>query len=165
LSLNTRDRGISSGASGRIFAWLDTLRLFEENPIVGVGFRAHEQLLTVGSSSHNGYLAMLAEIGLFGFAAVMYLVFSGVYLLWKQTKSIEYKYTHSILLGILMGYMFLAVFERFLINVGNPTSLLFLIGILAPTLRHIEPKSKRLRTLENPYKPDTFNSLTINKPL
>lgn len=145
LDLNTRDRGITSGASGRIYAWMETIKLFEENPLFGVGFRAHEKLLTVGSSSHNGYLAMLAEIGLIGFLAVIYLVLSGVFMLWRKTKLPEYKHTHSILFGISVGYLFLAIFERFLINVGNPTSLLFLIGIFSPIFYQEKAQKKQKR--------------------
>ncbi|MEQ1795347.1 MAG: hypothetical protein ABL970_14280, partial [Nitrospira sp.] len=42
----------------------------------------------------------------------------------------------SILLGLCVGYLLLALFERYLINVGNPTSLLFLLCIMQP--RHSE---------------------------
>jgi O-antigen ligase len=147
LHLNTRDRGLSSGASGRIYAWKETWRLFSDNPIFGVGFRAHEHLLKIGSSSHNGYLAMLAEIGFVGFSAITYLVISGVAMLRKQAKHTDYTYTYSILIGLSGGYLFLALFERFLVNVGNPTSLLFLIAILTPMVpreRHVLSKQSRI---------------------
>jgi len=164
MGLNTSDRGISSGASGRIYAWMETFSLFEENPIFGIGFRAHEHLLTVGSSSHNGYLAMLAEIGLFGFLAVMYLILSGTFFLWKQARFPENKHTHSILLGILIGYLFLAVFERFLINVGNPTSLLFLLGILTPTLAIKQATTKSTPILGRATRP-TYPRYKLGKTL
>ena len=152
LDLNTSDRGIASGASGRIYAWMDTIRLFEENPVFGVGFRAHEHLLAIGTSSHNGYLAILAEIGLFGFLSVMYLVLSGEFLLWRKAYKQEDKYTHSILFGLSLGYLFLAIFERFLINVGNPTSLLFLLGILSPVFYEKKSSTKMTRSLDRKTK-------------
>ena len=43
------------------------MELFVRNPVFGVGFRAHEFLLKADSSSHNGYLATLAEVGILGF--------------------------------------------------------------------------------------------------
>lgn len=104
------------------------LGAFWDNPVLGIGFRAHEVLL--GISSHNGYLAMLAEIGLIGFVAVIYIILIGVFLLWRKVRHTELTFSHSILFGLSCGYLFLAMFERFLINVGNPTSLLFLIATL-----------------------------------
>ncbi|MFM8331382.1 MAG: O-antigen ligase family protein [Candidatus Methylumidiphilus sp.] len=163
LDLNTRDRGITSGASGRIYAWMETIKLFEDNPLFGVGFRAHEKLLSVGSSSHNGYLAMLAEIGLIGFLAVIYLVLSGVFMLWRKSKLPEYKHAHSILFGISIGYVFLAFFERFLINVGNPTSLLFLLGILSPVLYQEKTQKKQKRLFLDATRANTQAQIRVTK--
>ena len=130
--LSTADRGISSGASGRVTAWKWTWELFVRNPMLGVGFRAHEFLLKTDSSSHNGYLATLAEVGILGFLGVLFLVMRGMALLWTGSREPGPGFSQSILFGLCVGYLLLAVFERFLINVGNPTSLLFLVGIMRP---------------------------------
>jgi len=97
-----------------------------------VGFRAHEFLLRVDSSSHNGYLATLAELGLIGFLAIVCLIARGLHLLWVRAQEPEEGFVPSLLLGLSVGYLFLAVFERYLINVGNPTSLLFLLAVMQP---------------------------------
>jgi O-antigen ligase len=130
--LSTADRGISSGASGRVAAWKWTWELFVRNPVFGVGFRAHEFLLKADSSSHNGYLATLAEVGILGFLGVLFLVMRGMRLLWTGSREPEPGFSQSILFGLCVGYLLLAVFERYLINVGNPTSLLFLVSIMRP---------------------------------
>ncbi|NOU11230.1 MAG: O-antigen ligase family protein [Nitrospira sp.] len=131
-SLSTADRGIGSGASGRLEAWKSTWELFLRNPFIGVGFRAHEFLLRVDSSSHNGYLATLAEVGLIGFLAIACLIARGLQILWVRAQRPEGGFVPSLLLGLSVGYLFLAVFERFLLNVGNPTSLLFLLAVMQP---------------------------------
>ena len=131
-SLSTVDRGIGSGASGRLEAWKWTWELFLHNPFIGVGFRAHEFLLRVDSSSHNGYLATLAELGLIGFLAIACLIARGLQILWVRAQEPEGGFIPSLLLGLSVGYLFLAVFERYLINVGNPTSLLFLLAVMQP---------------------------------
>lgn len=131
-SLSAADRGIGSGATGRVEAWKWTWELFLRNPIIGVGFRAHEFLLRVDSSSHNGYLATLAELGLIGFLAIACLIARGLRLLWVRAQEPEGGFVPSLLLGLSVGYLFLAVFERYLINVGNPTSLLFLLAVMQP---------------------------------
>lgn len=130
--LSTADRGFGSGATGRVEAWRWTWELFVHNPILGVGFRAHEFLLKVDSSSHNGYLATLAEVGLLGFLGVLLLLTRGLHLLWTGSREPGPGFSQSILFGLCVGYLLLAVFERYLINVGNPTSLLFLVGIMRP---------------------------------
>jgi O-antigen ligase len=131
-ALSTADRGISSGASGRVTAWKWTWELFVHNPVLGVGFRAHEYLLKADSSAHNGYLATLAEVGLLGFLGILFLVVRGLHLLWVGSREPESGFSQSILFGLCVGYLLLAVFERYLINVGNPTSLLFLVSIMRP---------------------------------
>jgi O-antigen ligase len=131
-ALSTADRGLGSGATGRTAAWKAAWDLFVRNPALGVGFRAHEQSLGVDSSAHNGYLATLAEIGLPGFLAVLYLVARGMRLLRAGAKEPETGFTHSLLFGFCIAYLILAVFERYLINVGNPTSLLFLLCLMRP---------------------------------
>lgn len=141
FAIHDRHRGLETGASGRTIAWSATWELFLANPILGVGFRAHEQLLRVATSSHNGYLAMLAEIGLPGFLCIMWLITAGCYRLWMRVWDTQLYYSHSILLGLCCGYLTLAMFERYLINVGNPASLLFLLGILIPSANiHGKPR-------------------------
>lgn len=132
FGLSTADRGISSGATGRVMAWKWTWDLFVHNPVLGVGFRSHEYLLKADSSSHNGYLATLAEIGVLGFLGVLFLIARGLRLLWAGSREPGPGFSQSILFGLCVGYLLLAVFERYLINVGNPTSLLFLVSIMRP---------------------------------
>jgi O-antigen ligase len=128
--LSRADRGFGSGATGRVEAWKWTWELFVRNPILGVGFRSHEFLLKADSSSHNGYLATLAEIGIIGFVGILFLVVRGLRLLWVGSRQEGPGFSQSILFGLCVGYLLLAIFERYLINVGNPTSLLFLVSIM-----------------------------------
>lgn len=131
-ALSTADRGLGSGASGRLTAWKGTWDLFVRNPAIGIGFRAHEHLLKADTSAHNGYLATLAEIGLLGFLSVAYLIWRALKLWWSAAHEPNQTVHASILFGLCVGYLLLALFERYLINVGNPTSLLFLLCIMQP---------------------------------
>jgi len=145
FALSAADRGFGSGATGRITAWKTTWDLFLRHPVLGVGFRAHEHILKVDTSAHNGYLATLAEVGIIGFLAVMYLVLRGLRLLWASIKNPSHVFTYSILFGLCVGYLLLAVFERYLINVGNPTSLLFLLSVIRPgIMEHRAPQEDDL---------------------
>lgn len=137
-ALSSADRGLGSGATGRTAAWKATWEMFLRNPVLGVGFRAHEQFLKIDSSAHNGYLATLAEIGIIGFLGVLFLVGRGARLLWEAAHDSEQKFSSSLLFGLCVGYLLLAIFERFLINVGNPTSLLFLLCIMRPDFNEMD---------------------------
>src|SRR5262249_17815184 len=71
--LNDRYRGVGTGFTNRVSAWQEALDLFRENPVFGVGFRLHEQYMTTLSSAHNGYLSLLAEVGIVGAVPVFTL--------------------------------------------------------------------------------------------
>src|SRR5262245_28272347 len=142
--IHDRYRGLESGASGRFETWAVVWDLFLSNPVIGVGFRAHESLLKVNTSAHNGYLALLAEIGLVGFAGALYLTLSGLHRAWRRMKMQSENHTMSVLVGFSCGFFALAMFERYFINVGNPTSLLFLLSILSPAVTswHVSEKQE-----------------------
>lgn len=138
FAIQDRHRGLESGGSGRLETWKTTWNLFLSHPILGVGFRTHEVVLKVASSAHNGYLALLAEIGVIGFAAVLLVTLSGLWKTWRRNQDPSQTFTYSVLLGLACGYCVLAIFERYFINAGNPTSLLFLLSILGPSLSQDE---------------------------
>lgn len=141
LAIQDRHRGLESGGSGRLETWKTTWNLFLSHPILGVGFRTHEAVLKVASSAHNGYLALLAEIGVIGFAAVLLVALSGLWKTWRRSQDPSQTFSYSVLLGLACGYFVLAIFERYFINAGNPTSLLFLLSILGPTLSQEESEA------------------------
>ncbi|MBK9307758.1 MAG: O-antigen ligase family protein [Nitrospira sp.] len=134
FAIQDRHRGLESGGSGRLETWKTTWNLFLSHPILGVGFRTHEVVLKVASSAHNGYLALLAEIGVIGFVAVLFVTLTGLYKTWRRNQDPSQTFSSSVLLGLACGYCVLAIFERYFINAGNPTSLLFLLSILGPVL-------------------------------
>ena len=129
LALDNHYRGLGSGATGRQAAWKETWDLFLSSPVIGVGFRAHDSMIKAASSAHNGYLAMLAEVGIAGFLSVLFIVVSGLRRLKRLNHITQGAPAVAVLLGICCGYCFVALFERYLLNVGNPTSLLFMLGI------------------------------------
>jgi O-antigen ligase len=134
FAISDRYRGFGTGASGRVEAWGSAWRLFLNHPLTGVGFRAHERYLSgaEGASSHNGYLAALAEIGLIGFCSNILFIFFGFFRLKSIVNIPNLTFSHSVLFGLACGYLLIGLFERYLINVGNPTSLLFLLCLTLP---------------------------------
>ncbi len=129
LALADPRRGLGSGLTGRLEAWRETWDLAMSHPITGVGLRAHESLIRSSSSAHNGYLSTLAEIGIIGFSATMALIAAGVLSLLTRPSDHRWAHVQTVLLGMVTGYLVLAMFERYLINLGNPTSLIFLLSL------------------------------------
>jgi len=134
LALDSNYRGLESGITGRKIAWSAAWDLFREHPWFGVGYRAHGDVLKIASSAHNGYLATLVEIGILGFLSAMVIVFSGLVGLWRRTAAGER--SSAILLALFFGYLVIAMFERYLFNQGNPTSLIFMLGVFFGTQRN-----------------------------
>jgi len=134
LLLDDPHRGIESGLSGRTIAWAEAWRLFLSKPLTGVGFRAHEPLMELATSSHNGYLALLAEVGIFGFLFAIALLVLGVWSLLKQYSRSSDRAGLEVLLALTFSYTLLAGAERYFFNVGNPTSLLFMLAIFEGTI-------------------------------
>ena len=166
FAIQDRHRGLESGGSGRLETWKTTWNLFLSHPILGVGFRTHEAVLKVASSAHNGYLALLAEIGVIGFGAVLLVTLSGMWKTWRRNQDPSKTFTYSVLLGLACGYFVLAIFERYFINAGNPTSLLFLLSILGPSLTQEESEAAEMAQvygddgtkefIEDPFDDDGF---------
>ncbi len=130
FAIHSKYRGLGTGFTGRFIIWRIVWSLFLENPILGIGFRALGHIVRI--SAHNGYLNLLAEIGLPGTIAVAYLVFSGITSLRRDARDPHLLPLLSVLTGLAIGYLMLAIFERYLLDVGNPTSLIFMLAILRP---------------------------------
>ncbi len=134
LALNNPYRGINSGFTGRTEAWKEAIAIWQTHPIFGVGYRVHELYFDLAhsrfSSAHNGYLSTLTETGIVGLALVAILIIAGYVRLVRL--ALQDYLLAQIGLATVTAYLFIAFFERFLINFGNPTSVLFLMFILMP---------------------------------
>jgi len=122
LFLNDRYRGFGTGFTGRTDAWQEAFQLFLANPVFGVGFRTHEQYMTVRSSAHNGYLSVLAETGAFGLSCAVALIGVCLYRLFRMAKAGDS--TATVGISFALGYLFVAMFERLLVNFGSAPSVL-----------------------------------------
>jgi O-antigen ligase len=128
-----RYRGIGTGFTGRSDAWAESFNLFLQNPLFGVGFRVHSMYMTTLSSAHNGYLSTLAEAGVAGFLALMALTV----VCCRRLLRAAWTGDDLAVVGtsLVSGYLFVALFERYFINFGNPTSALVWLFLFMPSVR------------------------------
>lgn len=128
--LDDRYRGLGTGFTGRIEAWEEAFELFRANPVFGVGFRMHERYMSSLPSAHNGYLSMLADTGIMGSLATLALLVAAGF---RVTRMALAGSGQAILAAsFFAGYCVIAMFERFLINIGNPTSVLVWLLLFVP---------------------------------
>lgn len=140
LKLDDPNRGLGQGFTGREAGWIETVQLWQKNPVLGVGFRQHEQLIVSTTSAHNAYLSMLADTGLVGLLAYIYLLVLGT---WSAFR-IEDTRMRGFAVALMIGYATIGMFERRAINSGNPLGLLFLMGAFyAITAAGLAPRHER----------------------
>lgn len=125
LKVSDPSRGVGSGGTGRVEAWIETLQLIVHNPFLGVGYRQHERMISAASSAHNAYLATAAETGLIGLVAYLALVLGATYLLAKRflrrPSSVD-----LAAFGFMISFLVSGMVERQALNTGNSYSMLML---------------------------------------
>lgn len=125
LLLNDFYHGLNQ-LSGRFDIWNECVDLFKKNPLTGIGFRLSDSFLY--GSAHNAYLMSIVETGIIGTVLLLASVVWTIIILIKDYLHTSNKVS-LFLLGIIAGSMAFGVGERFLINVGNVTSLMVLFSI------------------------------------
>src|SRR3989338_4922759 len=67
---------------GRVYIWKETLVSMARNPVLGVGIgnfptilKQNPTAIKAGASAHNLYLNFFAELGIFGFAAAILIIY------------------------------------------------------------------------------------------
>jgi O-antigen ligase len=77
--LATTASSIYSGDfGGRVQIWRDSLLIFQEYPILGIGSGALSSPTALGAAAHNTYLSILTELGVIGF--IIFIILLGVVL-------------------------------------------------------------------------------------
>jgi O-antigen ligase len=136
LLVDDQYRGAGSKGSGRLIIWSETLNLIAAHPLFGVGLRQSEQYLHAAASTHNAYLAALAEQGVIGLAVYLSLMVGAtVRALRKVLKT--YTPQNLVIFGYLVFFLVIGLFEQYSYQSGNSFSL---IGMVAAALSwRLEP--------------------------
>lgn len=125
-------RGLDSGGTGRVVAWQEAMDVFRENPLLGVGYRHHEQFITAASSAHQAYLATAADMGIIGLLA--YLAFLAAGIGCGLYKAITYRSkAYAALTAIIIGYAVHGFAEQRAINFANSVSLMVIVAVALTT--------------------------------
>jgi len=90
---SSRDRLTTTSASiaerdlgGRAAIWRESIAVFSEDPLLGVGSGALSTTIESGSVAHNTFLSVLAELGMIGFLLFAVMLAVAVYQAIRQPK-------------------------------------------------------------------------------
>jgi hypothetical protein len=137
-------RGIASGGTGRAAAWAQAWQVFLQHPLLGVGYRHHEDYITAASSAHQAYLATAADMGVIGL--LTYLIFLGVGIGAGLYKAIVHRSRgHAALTALLVGYAVQGFAEQRAINFANSISLMVIMAVALQSRLDIGPSLSPLR--------------------
>lgn len=124
---------LSEGSnSSRLIIWEQSLNVSKANPILGVGLGNYPLSLNFNENyrsavtSHNVYLDVLAELGIFGFLAWLFFLFSAARNCWitlRTDSNIVFVFGCAFL-GSLSYFVVHSFFET---PIFNPTILAFLM--------------------------------------
>ena len=113
------------GGSGRTIRWKEAFDNFSTNTIFGIGTGQSIELTKTHNDSHNTFLQILAENGIFVFFFFIYIWLD----LLKKAINIDYSYmiiTIAIILNLnaitcfdmrIMSYLFILIYFKYSINI------------------------------------------------
>ncbi|WP_340318249.1 O-antigen ligase family protein [Rhizorhabdus argentea] len=131
LAISDPSRGMSSGATGRTYAWAEAWSLFEEHPFLGIGYRRHEQFITAATSAHEAYLAVLAEMGVAGlFFYVVLLVGAAVRMTSRALREDD-ALVPLTAASFMWAYILIGLTENLALNTGlaMPLTMMFVTAL------------------------------------
>lgn len=147
----------------RLLRWGQALLMFLESPIIGKGYGAFAILYEANASllgeytsqfqlgAHSEYLQVLAELGIVGFAAWMWLVIAFFRYGFRALRDIEDGFYRSLIIGLLSAELSLLV--HFVVNNllnGDAIAIPFwLIYGLLPTVVNIAKRERKTNLSTN----------------
>jgi O-antigen ligase len=146
LMFNDPRRGIDSGATGREAAWKQAIQVFEQHPMLGVGYRHHEEYITAATSAHQAYLAAAADMGIIGL--MLYLGFLAAGISAGMYKTLVHRSkAYAALTAMLLGYAAQGLFEQRGLNFANSVSIMMIVAVALTTRIELEPRLTPLRVV------------------
>jgi len=145
LELNSSTRGLNSGGSGRLELWERGIELVFSRSwelLIGSGLRS-SGFDQIGFSTESSYITLSIEMGIF---LPFFLVGCFLFLLYRLGR-IEFTRAtpfDKIAFYFITFAMLQSVFNRYLIAIGNPLSLMFLLVVSRAFLKQSLERQMRM---------------------
>ncbi len=112
VTMTRDDRGkLEESAADRVMLWQRALDMFHESPLIGKGFNTFAYAGFI--DTHNYFLKMLAEQGLMGLSAFLYLLISAMRLAWKLYREADDEFFKGIGFGFALSVFSLMITNFF----------------------------------------------------
>jgi exopolysaccharide production protein ExoQ len=138
LELDSSTRGLASGGSGRTNLWAMGIATLLEDPgtfVFGGGFRSSSADV-IGFSTESSYITILLDSGIFMGTAVILMFLIAPFMALKLTPPQDRPTSRLLLLPAFMIFLVIeSIFNRYLLAIGNPTSLLSLLLLFSVWMR------------------------------
>jgi len=101
INITENQEGVlDTSSQSRLVLWQESIKLFEQNPIIGVGYDVFSYLGYEKRDTHNIYLKVLAEQGIIGIIILFLLFYLALKYGWKLYKMAS----DSFLRGLGLGF-------------------------------------------------------------
>jgi O-antigen ligase len=147
LSLNSSQRGLHSGFSGRTQFWQRALRLLgeEDRWFFGFGYRMGDRMV---GTIDNGYLQLLFESGFISGGIILGVLLGTFFRLWRATQAREnsaWLRYHLTLWSLLIVYLVNNISTRYLFSFGNCFSVCVIFLMCASRRELLGPRAVAVR--------------------
>lgn len=106
IEMTQTEKGADTSVQERIQMWNQAMAVFKSNPLMGIGYNTTPHFGFSDSITkqhrnnlHNGYVEVLAELGLIGLVIYLAIFFKGIAAGWRLYKLAEDKFFKAIGLG------------------------------------------------------------------
>jgi exopolysaccharide production protein ExoQ len=140
LQIHSSQRGLDSGMTGRDVLWARGISTLVSDPVllfVGGGLRSSEEA-TIGFLTENSYITILLDSGVVIGGSLIFALFYALVnarRLSRDANTSDASKPMVLLVPLLVFVLVQSFFERQLLAVGNPASLLVLLLFVSLSLR------------------------------
>lgn len=138
LEFDSDTRGIASGGTGRTGLWARGVASLFDDPLtllIGGGFRSSNADL-IGFSTESSYITILLDSGIFMGAAIILVYWYSPLKALRLSAPPDRHASPLVLLAAFLTFLISeSVFNRYLLAIGNPISLMTLLILFSLSMR------------------------------
>jgi hypothetical protein len=150
LELDSRRRGFGSGATGRYGAWetgLTTIHQGWNQFLFGSGLRASSKSF-IGFSTEDSYITIILDSGIVCGGLIIASMFMAVIKLWRVARaSRQFPLNAVVALATLLYAMVQSIFNRYLLAIGNPLSLILMLVFIQASIVKVRDSRGHVRSV------------------
>jgi exopolysaccharide production protein ExoQ len=152
FEVNSRFRGLGSGASGRTESWSWSVQELVTHPLIlffGGSLRSSDDSIIGYDVTEDSYLTIFLDFGLFAGTAIILVYLYSPFRANALSNSSENEKRQLILVPAFFVFLLVeSIFNRYLLAMGNPISLIAMVIVVSLSVR-----ARMLAKLEIPRKP------------